>query len=172
MTRRTGSSEIDSIEPVAGTVCPECGATVPPGQACADAFQAVLSKDFSEAGFREVHHLMVPSYTLQHPSRLSRQGWLEMRKMLALFVIDGMTPVQAQRKLRLALDSGTRDFSFRKGERIRLEVVWSMTVADVRSDAAENYRDDVKAWAAAVIADTRDVHESADAAQSRAESKS
>ena len=82
-----------------------------------------------------------------------------MRKMLGLFVIDGMTPVQAQKKLRLALDGGTRDFSFRKGEPMRLKITWSLTVADVRCDTAENYRNDVKAWAAAVIADTRDLRE-------------
>jgi hypothetical protein len=32
-----------------------------------------------------------------------------------------------------------------------------MTVADVRSDNAESYREDVKAWAATVIEDTRDL---------------
>jgi len=59
--------------------CPECGAT---DVACEIRFNEFLILEFTDPGFGEVHHLTVATYMLQHSSKLTRQGWLQMRDLL------------------------------------------------------------------------------------------
>ncbi len=92
---------------------------------------------------------------LQHPSRLSREGWLEMRTVLSLFVLEGHSPSQVLKERRVVVDSGNRDFSVCKGKFVSLDNTWSKTVADVRLDDAQAYREDVRAWAVTILEDTR-----------------
>ena len=135
-----------------GQTCRECGAATP-DRRCAQLFEACLANDFGDSDHLRVHHLLVPSYMLQHPSRLSRDGWFAMRDMLELFVREGKSPAQASRELRFGLDGGNRAFSFRKGTPASFELRWSRTIADVRCDTGANYSSDVRRWAAAVLDD-------------------
>ncbi len=81
-----------------------------------------------------------------------------MRNTLSGFLVDGITPGQMRRQATASLDSGTREFSFRKGERMDLtRIVWSSTIADIRLDDAEIYRAGIRRWAQAVLDDSMSI---------------
>lgn len=135
-------------------ICLECGAAWAEGQSCEDIFHTCLALEFTDPAYGAVHNLTVPAYYLQHPHLLSRQGWEEMRATLAGFLVDGVSVGEMRRRATLRLDSGQRDFSFRKGEPKDLTgIVWSQTIGDVRLGDAEIYRSDIRGWAQAVLND-------------------
>lgn len=104
--------------------------------------------------YNTVLYLTVPAYYLQHPSRLSRRGWEEMRNTLSSFLVDGISVGQMRRQAKIPLDSGRRDFSFRKGERMKLAgIVWSSTIANIRLENAEAYRADIHRRVRSVLDD-------------------
>jgi hypothetical protein len=99
----------------------------------------------------EVHHLMVLCYHLQHPSLYSAEGLRYARQLLADFVAGGLSPEEARRRNREAVDSGQRDWSItaRPGDRGAYErpIVWAMTAGDVVAGGAEDYCKNVREWA-------------------------
>ncbi len=92
---------------------------------------------------------------LQH-NVYSRQGWLEVRKLLGKFVYEGWTPMMARRQNRVYADSGHRNWSFTKGAKLAgvEDIAWSFTIADIRLETAERYCADVKRWAESVLTDS------------------
>ena len=133
-------------------LCPECGASLKPEQGCLELFHSLLAKDFSGPDFFAVHHLVVPSYTLQHPSRLSEEGWHTMRFTLEE-LLDTKNPAEVRERLSHSLSSTVRDFSLHKGNSKSLELAWSITAADVRLETAAIYGEDVRRWATSVLRD-------------------
>lgn len=135
--------------------CPQCGAVLPTEETCPNRFTASQLKEIEQPAYYAVHHLSVPCYMLQH-NAYSRRGWLEVRKLLAMFVYDGWTPEKARKLNRVFADSSQRDWSFTKGEKYPgvEEVAWSWTIADVRLDTAENYCADVRRWSERILADS------------------
>jgi hypothetical protein len=138
------------------TLCPECGAILDENESCYDRFGVLLEREFTDADYGRVHHLTVPSYMLQHPSRLSFKGWVEMRRLLHGFVVDGLSPEQARRQNKQLVDSGKRNWRFSAdGTTFDVSgVVWSCRISDVRLDDANQYQTDVGQWARSVLADT------------------
>jgi Family of unknown function (DUF5946) len=76
-----------------------------------------LRAEFHQFGFWElsdlehlgsVHHLMVLSYYLQHPSLYSLEGLAGAKKLLVDFVIHDLTPQAIRRRDRKTLASDTR----------------------------------------------------------------
>lgn len=138
------------------TPCPECGAAPAGGESCEERFHRCLALEYEDwAGYGAVHNLTVPAYMLQHPSRYSREGWLESRRLLVAFLA-GEPPAAVKKQNRARLDSGSRPWRMTRGERISppAGATWSMTIADVRLDDPATYCADVVAWARAVAADT------------------
>lgn len=134
--------------------CPECGAAWVEGASCEEIFHACLAMEFTDPAYGAVHNLTVPAYYLQHPSLLSHKGWQEMQATLAGFLIAGVSVGEMRRRAAERLDSGERDFSFRKGEPKDLTgIVWSQTIADIRLDDAKSYRAGIRGWAQAVLDD-------------------
>src|SRR5262249_33605584 len=126
---------------MAGNVCPECGAALPPDGRCRDLFEACLVKDFEHPrSYGSVHHLIVATYMLQH-NGYSRPGWLAARGLVAEAIASGKVPDIRSAGYKEAVSSRNRRFSFTRGEKILgLEgVTWSRTVADVRLGSAEDY---------------------------------
>ena len=117
-----------------------------------------LAKEIDDPAYGIVHHLTVPAYMLQHNGH-SRDGWLYSRALLAEFVHGGLSPVDARRRNRRALDSGNREWSITRGPKFERfdQIVWTRTIADLRFDDAESHCADVRAWATAVLADTEQV---------------
>lgn len=135
--------------------CPQCGAIFTTDETCQDRFNVSQLQEVEQPAYYAVHHLSVPCYMLQH-NIYSRQGWLEVRKLLTKFVYEGWTPAMARRQNRVFADSGHRTWSFTKGaklagvERIR----WHTTIADIRLDTAEAYCAAVRHWAKNILADS------------------
>jgi hypothetical protein len=135
--------------------CPQCGAVYTADETCQDRFNISQLKEIEQPAYYAVHHLSVPCYLLQH-NAYSREGWIEVRKLLAKFIYDGWTPTMARRQNRVNADSGHRTWSFTKGAKLPgvENIVWSYTLAEVRLDTAEAYCADVRRWAESVLADS------------------
>lgn len=137
--------------------CSECGATLTSGRSCQDYFDALLAKEYSNAEYGAVHHISVPAYMLQHPSQLSRRGWLEMRRLLSSFITQGKSPDEVRKTSQKSVQNNQRDFSFTKGESIKLgHINWTKTIADIRMEEASTYCKDVLEWATQILKDTEE----------------
>jgi hypothetical protein len=135
--------------------CPHCRAAFPSDETCQDRFDVSQLKEIEQPAYYAVHHLSVPCYMLQH-NAYSREGWIEVRKLLSKFVYGGWTPAMARRQNRANADSGHRTWSFAKGAKLPgvENIVWNYTIADVRLDTAETYCADVHHWAESILADS------------------
>lgn len=113
-----------------------------------------------EYNLPDVHHLMVLSYHLQHPSLYSPQTLKDSVQMLIQFVEDGVTPQQMRKKIGKAVDSGVRKHKITgtpesHGEYVH-PVTWTKTAADVTSGGVENFYANVRQWAASILAALRE----------------
>jgi len=135
--------------------CPQCNATLEPGETCRERFDALQLIEMSSAAYYAVHHLSVPTWMLQH-NEYSRRGWLEVRRLLVDFVNEGLTPDGARRRQQSAFSDSRKGWSITRGPKLdKVEAVaWTTTVADVQSDTAEHYVEDVRRWASTVLEDT------------------
>ena len=142
------------------TTCPECGAPWTGGRTCADDFHQLLFWENERPELGEVHHLMVLSYYLQHPSLYSAEGLAHARQLLDAFVIEGLSPVEAQRRQRAAVDSGARGWSVtaRPGNQGAYErpPAWQLRAQDVVAGGPDHYRENVRRWAGAIVRDLSD----------------
>jgi Family of unknown function (DUF5946) len=122
--------------------CPECGAS---DNACETRFNECLVKEFEDPAYGTVHHLTVAAYMIQHSSKLTREGWLYERNLLKEFFI------RSQNKD--LVDSGKRMFKIKSknGKPVISKTTWTKTILDVRMDNAEEYCEDVTAWARSVL---------------------
>lgn len=142
------------------TTCPHCGATLSAFSSCRERFDRALALEFSNPAYFAVHHLSVPCYLLQH-EHYSCAEWLAACDLLRQFVEGHLTRPAARRRAA-ALVKKYKDASAgsngqrREAER---EIRWSRTIADVRLDSPTHYCADVRAWAAAVVADTEQQQE-------------
>jgi len=130
--------------------CPECGAA---DNACEARFQECLALEFSDAGYGAVHHLTVVAYMLQHSSKLTREGWLHERELLREFLVENKLPALIRRQNKDLVDSGKRTFKIKStdGKPIINKATWKKTILDIRMENAEDYCEDVIAWARSVL---------------------
>ena len=139
---------------VSQSICAECGATHVDGQTCRDDFHQMLFWENEDPARGVVHHLMVLCYNLQHPSLYSREGLAYAHALLAEFVERGLSPAEVRNQNREQVASGNRSWSItaRPGNQGVYErpVKWTMTAGDVVAGGAEDYCENVQAWARAV----------------------
>jgi hypothetical protein len=137
--------------------CPECGAAWDAGQSCETCFHQML---FWEAEYpadgAEVHHLMVLCYHLQHPSLYSPESLKEARRLLVEFIENDASPIEVRKHNRARVDSSRRNWKI-KGTAVSHgsyahAMVWKITAANVVADGAENYCNNVRAWAQSINA--------------------
>ena len=142
------------------TRCPECGAIWTDDITC--------ETHFHQFGFWEladlehlgiVHHLMVLSYHLQHPSLYSPDGLAHARGLLVDFLERGITPQQVRQRDREKGDSGKRQFRIKGTPEAHGSyahpVVWTMRAGGVVAAGTEHYVESVTAWARSILADLR-----------------
>jgi len=140
--------------------CPECGADWSSGVTC--------EQNFHQFGFWEladlehlgsVHHLMVLSYHLQHPSLYSPEGLAHAKTLLVDFVVRGVTPQQVRQRDRDKVDSGKRRFKIKGTPESHgaydHPVAWAMRSGDVVAGGTEHYVENVRAWAQSIYEDLR-----------------
>jgi hypothetical protein len=136
--------------------CHECGAT---DNACEARFNECLALEFSDVAYGVVHHLTVAAYMLQHSSKLTREGWLHERNLLKEFLVENKPPTFIHKQNRDVVDSGKRTFKIKSTDRkpIINKTTWTKTILDIRMDKAEEYCEDVMAWARSVLEDADSV---------------
>lgn len=143
-----------------GTRCSECGAALADDRTCADDFHQLLLWENERPELGEVHHLMVLCYHLQHPSLYSAEGLAHARRLLAEFVAGGLSPAEARRRQRAAVDSGGRGWSItaRAGNHgaYQRPPAWEIRVQDVVAGGPDHYRENVRRWAGAIVRDLID----------------
>jgi hypothetical protein len=134
--------------------CPECGAVWTEGQTCQDYFYQMGYWENEYPAILEVHHLMVLSYYLQHPSLYSPAGLNGAKGLLVDFVERGLTPQQVRQRDRVKLDSGNRTYKIKATPESRGSyanpVPWTMTAADIVAGGVDRYCDNVRAWARSI----------------------
>ena len=134
--------------------CPECGA---PDNLCQTRFDEFLVLEFTYAGYGAVHHLTVAAHMLQHSSKLTREGWLHERELLREFLVENKPPAFIRKQNKDLVDSGKRKFKIksRDGLSVINKTTWAKTILDVRTENAEDYCEDVTAWARSALEDVQ-----------------
>jgi Family of unknown function (DUF5946) len=144
--------------------CPECGANWSSGVTCQDHFYQMgywEMADIEHLGV--VHHLMVLSYHLQHPSLYSPDGLTHAKGLLVDFVERGVTPQQVRQRDRAKVDSGKRQFKIAGTPEAHgvsnPPIAWAMTAADVVAGGTEHYVEYVKTWAQSIYVSLKAAHQ-------------
>jgi hypothetical protein len=135
--------------------CPECDATWVGAATCQDHFHQMLAWEIENPSLGEVHHLMVLSYHLQHPSLYSPEGLDGAKQLLVDFLERGLTTSEVRHHIRGSVASDKRKFKIKgtaenHGE-YRNPIHWTMTAADVIARGVDSYCDSVRAWAGSVL---------------------
>ncbi len=135
--------------------CPECGALPISGEDCRARYEHFLSLEFSDRNFFPSHALTVLTYSLQHPSVVSLEGWLHIRTLLRELLDGRFNPDEARSLIRRRFSIDQRDWRFGRGPRLALpaEFGWQRTIFSVCAASPEEYGRGVRAWANAVLAD-------------------
>ena len=130
--------------------CHECGAS---DNLCQTRFDEFLILEFTEAGYGADHHLTVATYMLQHSSKLTREGWLFERDLLREFLVENKLPAFIRKQNKDLVDSGKRKFKIKSttGLPVIDKTTWTKTILDVRAENAEEYCEDITAWAMSVL---------------------
>ena len=136
--------------------CPECGA---PGSACETRFNEFLVLEFTEAGFAAVHHLTVATYMLQHSSKLSREGWLQMRELLREFLLENKSPAFIRKQNKDFVDSGKRRFKIKSKDALPVihKDTWTKTILDVLYNDSDTYCSGVNEWALSTLKEAEEL---------------
>jgi hypothetical protein len=112
-----------------------------------------------EHNLQDVHHLMVLSYYLQHPSRYSAEAVPGIINMLVDFVESGVTPQAMRERLRPMVDSGKRDYKITGTPdsygTYPSPVTWTMTAADVVHNGPAHYYASVHQWTESILKSLR-----------------
>lgn len=135
--------------------CPECGAA---DNLCQTRFDELMALEFSDpAYFGTVHNLTVATFMLQHSSKLTKEGWLYEREILREFLVENKSPEFIRKQNKNLVDSGKRKFKItsKDGKRIIEKSTWTKTILDVRTENAEVYSEDIKAWAKSALEDVQ-----------------
>jgi hypothetical protein len=139
--------------------CPECSAIWPGEETCQDFFHQMLFWENENPAYGTVHHLMVLSYYLQHPTLYSPEGLAEAKQLLVEFLERGATPAEVRSNNRARVDSSKRKWkikgiaaSFGSYEQ---PIRWSITAAEVVAAGSDRYCEQVRAWAGSILATLR-----------------
>jgi hypothetical protein len=138
------------------TNCTECGA---PGPACETRFNEFLVLEFTEAGFGAVHHLTVAAFVLQHSSKLSREGWLQMRELLREFLLENKPPAFIRNQNKGIVDSGKRKFKIKSRDALPVihKNTWTKTILDVPFDDRHTYCSGINEWAMTALKEAEEL---------------
>jgi hypothetical protein len=143
---------------MSNSICPICGAPLPPGSTCEDLFNAAQFREIEDPAYYAVHHLSVPCYMLQH-NNYSRRGWTAVRDLLSRFVEENLDPQTARHEIQQSPQGSQRGWSLTRGEKHPgvATIRWTRTVADLRLDSPDHYCADVRAWARSILEDSRQI---------------
>lgn len=140
------------------TICSECATVWTDNQTCIDQFYMMLFWEQDHLLY-EVHHLMVLSYYLQHPSTLSQEWLAGAKQQLIGYLEHGITPQEMRNRLAPQVDSGVRDYKIsatpESTAHYQHPIKWSMTAKDVVDAGMDAYYASVQTWATSILDDLR-----------------
>jgi hypothetical protein len=136
--------------------CPECGTVWHHEETCQDFFHKMLFWEHENPAYGAVHHLMVLSYYLQHPTLYSPEGLAEAKNLLVEFLERGAAPAEVRSNNRARVDTSKRTWKI-KGTAASFgsyeqPIRWSMTAAEVVAAGSDRYCEQVRAWAWSILA--------------------
>ncbi|MBZ0296512.1 MAG: DUF5946 family protein [Anaerolineae bacterium] len=135
-------------------ICPECGAVLPAGKTCIEDFHQMLAWETEDQRLGVVHHLMVPSYYIQHPSLYSPEGLRWAHRLLANFAEQDLSPEEARRRQRDQVDSSQRDWKIKGTPESHGSydppIAWTMHASDVTARGMAHYITQVRTWAKSI----------------------
>jgi hypothetical protein len=138
--------------------CPECGNEWIDHQTCIDHFYMMGFWELDHQLW-DVHHLMVLSYYLQHPSSLSQEWLIGAKQQLVDFIENGVSPQEMRNRIAPQVNSNNRDFKIRatpeSAAHYPYPIVWSMTAKDIVNAGMDHYYVSVRQWATSILADLR-----------------
>ena len=145
---------------VKSSVCPECGAPVPPGASCQANFHELLALEWKIPGGPGgiAHFFAVATYGIQHPESMGyTQETVDKLRGAVRDVLDGRASIAEIRKRMRVYSGSAGRVTRRGGEAVPLRVVtkWPTVVTDIVAGGVERYRERVEAWARATV-DTLD----------------
>ncbi|MFN2196096.1 MAG: DUF5946 family protein [Anaerolineales bacterium] len=138
-------------------VCPACGGAQSNGISCEQHFHELLVWEHQQPDLGVVHHLTVLCYHIQHPHHYSRAGLETAIQLLVDFVRHGANPAAVRQQKRAELQSGQRTWKITPtpgdvGVYANPQA-WSLTIQTVAAVGPQAYIENVRRWAAAVLAD-------------------
>ena len=114
----------------------------------------MLFWEYENPEYWPVHHLMVASYHIQHPSLYSQEGLDSAKKLLVAFLVEDSSPDEIRQRNRAQVDSNCRTWKIKgtlnKHSFHPHPITWAMTAADVVTDGSDNYCVNVRQWAEAI----------------------
>ena len=81
------------------------------------------------------------------------------RQLLSEFVVEKKSPSLIRQQVSKSVDSGKRTFKFKSKDGVPViqKSTWMKTILDVRAEDAEEYCEDINAWAKAVLEDAETI---------------
>lgn len=123
-----------------GVPCSDCGATD-----CEALFHACLVADYSDPAFGAVHHLVVPTYGLQH-------GWYrtETQPAVAEFILGHLDRAPNEHDLRLIRAATDGSTQVRARQPSTQNADWDHHIGNVDLHRPDTYTATVRRWAESV----------------------
>jgi hypothetical protein len=139
-------------------ICPKCRANFIINETCQKRFDRFQQRELEDPDYFLVHHLSVPCFMLQH-NQYSRDGWLEVRKLLYKFIYEKWTPDMARQHAQNTMKSGHRSYSLTRSIKlIEVEkITWRFVITNIRLETAADYCQDVRKWAKHILEDTEPI---------------
>lgn len=138
--------------------CPECDAELSGGQTCLDYFHLMLAWEWDH-NLYDLHHLMVASYHLQHPSLYSPEALSSLTVMLVEFFEQGVTFQAMRKRIGKSVDSGIRTYRIAGTPDAHgsypSPVVWEMQAGDVIEAGVDRYYASIRQWTESILRSLR-----------------
>lgn len=141
--------------------CAECGAVLPEGMTCQAIFDEVLSLEYANSAYGQVHFLTVACFMIQH-RRYSNEALAWIQEKLQIYLDQQLTGQQLRRLIANETNGATRTWKIiRQADATPLpQIAWSMTIADIAqcTQNSEVYCAQVKHWARTILQNMQSVH--------------
>ena len=142
-------------------LCAECGAILSEGSACQTILDEILSLEYINPAYGQVHFLTVACFMIQH-KRYSDEALTWVQEKLQIYLDRQLTGQQLRRLIANETGGGTRTWKIlRQADAAPLpQIAWSMTIVDIAQSIqdSEVYCAQVKQWARTILQNIKSVH--------------